>query len=62
VLQSQTSLAEETLLRLKSTLSDAQDVDYSEAITRMNKDMLALEAAQSSFAKISQLNLFDYLR
>jgi flagellar hook-associated protein 3 FlgL len=62
VLESQTSLAEETLLRLKGTLSDAQDVNYSEAITRMNKDMLALEAAQSSFAKISQLNLFDYIR
>jgi len=62
VLESQTALAEETLLRLKGTLSEAQDVDFSEAITRMNKDMLALEAAQGSFAKISQLNLFDYLR
>jgi len=39
-----------------------KDVDYTEAITQMNKDMLALEAAQSSFAKISQLNLFDYIR
>ncbi len=58
----QTALAEETLLRLKGTLSKVEDVDYSEAITRMNKDMLALEAAQSSFAKISQLNLFDYIR
>jgi hypothetical protein len=27
----------------------------------MNKDMLALEAAQSSFAKVSQLNLFNYI-
>jgi len=27
----------------------------------MNKDQLALEAAQSSFAKISQLSLFKYL-
>jgi hypothetical protein len=24
--------------------------------------MLALEAAQSSFSKISQMNLFDYIR
>lgn len=61
-IDNQTALAEETLLRLKSTLSKVEDVDYSEAITRMNKDMLALEAAQSSFAKISQLNLFDYIR
>ena len=62
VLESQQSVAEENLLRMKSTLSDVQDVDYTEAITQMNKDMLALEAAQSSFAKISQLNLFDYIK
>lgn len=61
-LDGQTALAEETLLRLKGALSKAEDVDYSEAITKMNKDMLALEAAQSSFAKISQLNLFNYIR
>ena len=62
VLDSQSSVADENLLRLKSTLSGMEDVDYTEAITRMNKDMLALQAAQSSFAKISQLNLFDYIR
>lgn len=61
-LDAQSSLADETLLRLKGALSKLQDIDYSEAITKMNKDMLALEAAQSSFAKISQLNLFDYIK
>ncbi len=61
-IDNQTALTEETLLRLKGTLSKVEDVDYTEAITQMNKDMLALEAAQSSFAKISQLNLFDYIR
>ena len=62
VLEAQGGVADENLLRMKSTLSQMQDVDYTEAITRMNKDMMALEAAQSSFAKISQLNLFDYIR
>jgi flagellar hook-associated protein 3 FlgL len=61
-LESQQSLAEENKLRFKKLLSDAEDVDYTEAITKMNKEMLALEAAQSSFAKISQLNLFSFLR
>ncbi len=61
-LDNQVSLAEENMLRMKTTLSQAEDTDYTEAITRMNKDMLALEAGQSSFAKISQLNLFDYIR
>ncbi len=60
--ENQLNVAEENLLRMKEVLSNAEDVDYTEAITKMNKDMLALEAAQSSFAKISQLNLFDYIR
>jgi flagellar hook-associated protein 3 FlgL len=60
--QPQQAVAEENILRMKTTLSDVKDVDYTEAITQMNKDMLALEAAQSSFSKISQMNLFDYIR
>ena len=47
--------------RLKSTLSDVQDLDYTEAITKMNKDQLALEAAQNTFAKISKLSLFNFI-
>ncbi len=60
--ENQLNVADENLLRMKEVLSNVEDVDYTEAITKMNKDMLALEAAQSSFAKISQLNLFDYIR
>jgi flagellar hook-associated protein 3 FlgL len=61
VVDMQNSVLDETNLRLKSTLSDVQDLDYTEAITRMNKDQLALEAAQSSFAKIAKLTLFNYI-
>jgi flagellar hook-associated protein 3 FlgL len=61
VVDMQNSVLDETTLRLKSTLSDVQDLDYTEAITRMNKDQLALEAAQSSFAKIAKLTLFNYI-
>jgi flagellar hook-associated protein 3 FlgL len=58
----QMALIDETVLRLKTTLSDVEDLDYTEAVTRMNKQMLSLEAAMSSFSKVSQLNLFDYIR
>jgi len=61
VLQSQKTVLEETRLSLKSVLSDIEDLDYSKAITEMNKHMLSLEAAQSSFAKISQLSLFNFI-
>ncbi len=62
VVESQSGVVDEQLLRLKSLESDLQDVDYAEAVTRMQKEMLGLQAAQSSFAQVSRLSLFDYLR
>ncbi|MSQ64736.1 MAG: flagellar hook-associated protein 3 [Limnohabitans sp.] len=61
VVDSQNNVLDEITLRLKTTMSDIQDLDYTQAITKMNKDQLALEAAQSSFAKISKLSLFNYI-
>jgi flagellar hook-associated protein 3 FlgL len=62
VLDAQQVVLEETNLRLKTTLSGVEDLDFAEAITQMNKQMLSLEAAQSSFSQISQLNLFNYIK
>jgi len=61
VVDLQNTVLDQVVLRLKTTRSDVEDLDYTQAITRMNKDQLALEAAQSSFAKISQLSLFKFL-
>ena len=62
VVESQMDVLAETKLRLKSTLSEIEDLDYAEAVTRMNKEAMALEAAMGSFSKISGLTLFDYIR
>ena len=58
----QLQVIDETTLRLKSTLSEVEDLDYTSAVTRMNKEMMALQAAMGSFSKISGLSLFDYIR
>jgi flagellar hook-associated protein 3 FlgL len=42
--------------------SDLRDLDYASAITKMNQQLVGLQAAQQSYARISQLSLFDYLR
>ena len=55
-------IGEGKILIYKGLLSDAQDVDYASAITQLSSDMLGLEAAQSTFAKVSQLSLFTFLR
>lgn len=61
VINSQTNVIETEVLRLRTSLSGIEDLDYTEAVTQMTKDSMALQAAQSSFAKISQLSLFDYI-
>ena len=58
----QSQVIDETTLRLKSTLSEVEDLDYTAAVTRMNKETIALQAAMSSFAKISGMSLFDYIK
>jgi flagellar hook-associated protein 3 FlgL len=61
VVESQSAIVDEQLLRLKGLESDLQDVEYAEAVTRMQKEMLVLQAAQSSFAQLSKMSLFNYL-
>jgi flagellar hook-associated protein 3 FlgL len=48
-------------LQLKETLSKLQDLDYAEAISKLNIQMLALQAAQQTFAKTQNMTLFNYL-
>lgn len=62
IIDYQSQLIDETRLRLKSTLSEVQDLDYTAAVTKMNKEMLALQASMGSFSKISSFTLFDYIR
>jgi flagellar hook-associated protein 3 FlgL len=61
VVNLQTTVLSQVVLNLQTSLSNTQDLDYNAAVTKMNEDQLALEAAQNSFAKVSQESLFKYL-
>ena len=61
-IDSQRDVLADTKMRYQELLSNAEDLDYATAVTNLSAQVLSLEAAQASFAKISQLNLFDYLR
>lgn len=52
----------EEQLQTDALISDLRDLDFAEAITKLRADQLALEAAQSSFARIAGQSLFDFLR
>jgi len=45
----------------QTTLSELEDVDYTEVISRFSLETVALQAAQQSYARISSLNLFQFL-
>ena len=62
VLQGQSQVNEETGIQLKKLLSDVKDLDYAEKVTEMQSQMTLLQAAQASFAKISQLSVWNYLK
>ncbi len=49
-------------LQLQETLSNLQDLDYAEAVSRLNLQITGLQAAQQSFVKIQGLSLFNFLR
>ncbi|MNO91102.1 Flagellar hook-associated protein 3 [compost metagenome] len=42
-------------------ISDLQDLDYAEALSRLSLQSTVLQAAQQSYVKVRGLSLFNYL-
>ncbi len=61
-IETQIDVNAEAELQTRSTLGDIEDIDYTEAATRLAQNLTALEAAQQSFIQIQGLSLFDLLR
>jgi flagellar hook-associated protein 3 FlgL len=62
LVETKTDITTQRKLAMTTLLSRERDLDYATAVTELSSHMLALEAAQSTIAKISQLTLFNYLR
>ena len=60
-LDSMTSMAKDADTQFSARLSDLQDLDYTEASSKLANYKMQLEAAQLSFKTISQLSLFNIL-
>jgi len=61
ILENQTFQHEDFVLNMQTVLSDIQDLDYAEAISRFETQLLSLKASQQSFAKVQGLSLFNYI-
>lgn len=51
----------ESKLTLESERSDIEDTDITEAVAKLNAQLLALEASQASFVRINKQSLFSLL-
>lgn len=60
-LESLGNVNQDLQLQYQQTLSQLQDLDYAKAISDLTRKQTDLQAAQQSFARISQLSLFNYL-
>jgi len=60
-IDSQQQINEDFNVQLQTTLSDVQDVDFAEAISRLNLQLVALQAAQQTYVSVQRQSLFDYL-
>lgn len=61
-IDSQKGSNDSLVLDAQQALSQVQDLDYAGAISRLNQQMLALQAAQQTFTKVQGLSLFNFLR
>ncbi|MFT5520441.1 MAG: flagellar hook-associated protein 3 FlgL [Enterobacterales bacterium] len=62
ILQNQKLINSDFIITSKISLSNVRDLDLAEAITDLNLRKMGLEAAQSSFVRIQNLSLFNFLR
>ncbi len=60
-LDQQDSLSADFALHLNTTLSSVRDLDYADALSRLQKEMFGLDAAQQTFARTQDLSLFKYI-
>ncbi len=61
-LERQVELLANRRLGVEKDVSDLKDADLAELVTNLQSMLTSMQASQQSFVKISQLNLFDYLR
>lgn len=52
---------DDSLLNMKTVLSETEDLDWAEAISQFNLQTISLQAAQQTFTTVQRLSLFNYL-
>ena len=61
-IDSQSQLNTDFILQMQEAQSNIEDVDFVEAISRLNLQTVALQAAQKTYVQVQGLSLFNFLR
>ncbi len=61
VLDSQEGSNEDFIINLRASLSRIEDIDFAEAASRLNLELVGLEAAQQSYVRVQGLSLFNFI-
>ena len=57
----QTEINESLAFAMEKSISEIQDLDYAEAISRLTRQLTGLQAAQQTFSRVQSLSLFNFL-
>lgn len=60
-LDSQETINEAYKLQLREILSGVEDLDFAEAVSRLNLELTGLEASQKAFTRVQDISLFNFL-
>jgi flagellar hook-associated protein 3 FlgL len=60
-LDQQDSLSADFAVHLNTTLSSVRDLDYADALSKLQKQLFGLDAAQQTYARTQDLSLFKYI-
>ena len=52
----------DNLIRIETQISETEDLDFAQAVSLLNLQTVALQAAQQSYIRIQGLSLFNFLR
>ena len=60
-LDSQEVINDSYRLQIREVLSGVEDLDFAEAVSRLNLELTGLEASQKAFTRVQDISLFNYL-
>lgn len=60
-LDSQETINDTYRLQIREILSNIEDLDFAEAVSRLNLDLTGLEASQKAFTRVQDISLFNFL-